>query len=352
MHPLPPQPTGRNRPASVGGIPLTWDANGNLTSKGDRHFEYDFRNRLTRVSDGQGVTVATYLYDAMNRRVDKSLPDGTSLTTVWSGWQSVEDRVNDQPRGIRVYGSGLDELVLSESDLSGDGYRETAYQPLYDAQGNIVTLTGPQGQLVASALYQPFGQDPVWRVDSVAPAVEHLRLEGGSIVLETSEELAKEALGQAETNGGIRVERSEVASGASKVPGSSLSNVSAATTLPVSVSFTQPVELGRNARRRLVLTPETAPSPGDTVTVTVEPSALRDLFLNQASSAYTFTFTWPESSSASLVLEDTTPPEVDFVGIHEGHLLVEMSETQDLLTVASAILVDGGPITWTIDADG
>ena len=70
-------------------------SNGNLTNGGTLIYAYDALNRpiqINRVSDG--LVIAAYLYDAMNRRVRKTIsngglagniPDGTT-DYIWNGW--------------------------------------------------------------------------------------------------------------------------------------------------------------------------------------------------------------------------------------------------------------------------
>ncbi len=101
-------------------MPLSWDANGNLTAKGDLRFHYDWRNRLTRVDLADGTDVATYAYDAFNRLVRRNA-GSTTETTAWSGWQPVETYEAGQLAERRTFGLGLDELVRLEIDLDGDG---------------------------------------------------------------------------------------------------------------------------------------------------------------------------------------------------------------------------------------
>ena len=83
----------RNRPGSVGGVPLSWDPSGNLETKGSYTFHYDYRNRLIKVEHPSKPTVE-YEYDAFNRRVKKTVAGGSTETTVWSGWQEIETYVD------------------------------------------------------------------------------------------------------------------------------------------------------------------------------------------------------------------------------------------------------------------
>ncbi len=75
--------------------------NGNLTNDGTLIYQYDALNRLiavNRVSDG--LAIAAYVYDAMNRRVRKTInnggitgnvPNGTT-DCCWMGWRCMEER--------------------------------------------------------------------------------------------------------------------------------------------------------------------------------------------------------------------------------------------------------------------
>ncbi|MEM7483501.1 MAG: hypothetical protein AAF481_20265, partial [Acidobacteriota bacterium] len=73
----PTDSSGRNRPASVDGEPLAYDANGNLTARGDQRLYYDERNRLTRVTTAGGTEIVRYEYDVFDRRIRKMLPGTT-----------------------------------------------------------------------------------------------------------------------------------------------------------------------------------------------------------------------------------------------------------------------------------
>jgi YD repeat-containing protein len=124
---LPLDGSKRNRPGAVGSEALTWDANGNLLSKGDLRFQYDYRNRLTRVSQANGDEVATYEYDTFNRRLKKTVGTDT-VETAWRGWQPVEEYRNSQLDQRRVYGLGLDEVVQVQTGFNGGSQPGESYQ--------------------------------------------------------------------------------------------------------------------------------------------------------------------------------------------------------------------------------
>ena len=320
---LPLDGSGRNRPASVGSVALAWDANGNLTSKGDLRFEYDYRNRLTRVSRANGDEVATYQYDAFNRRISKTVGSETRETT-WRGWQPVEERRNGDLDQRRVFGLGLDEMVQLQVDLNGDGQADQTYAPLYDSTGNLVVMTGNNGKPVERYEYTPYGERKIF-VDNTPPAVEQVRVKGNTLWVELSEEV----------DGGVLAAHPFT-----------LANLANQQAIAIA-SVTRPVTTGSQARRRLVIT-TTAPVPADTqVRLTIPAAAFQDSFLNQPAADYELTFAWPQSDA---VLQDSKGLQLQSAAVHGGHLEIGLSEEPNLAT-ATAIQIDGAAATWTLSDD-
>ena len=365
---------GRNRPGSVGGIPLEYDANGNLTRKGDLHIEYDYRNRPTCITDDQGVEIASYTYDAFNRRVSKSVSGSTS-ETVWSAWRPIEEYQDGSLVGRRIHGSGLDEIVREQADLDGDGSFETEYTPLYDSTGNLVALTGTDGSVFERCEYTAFGGQ-VTRVDAQVPQIDQVLFREDALRVEFSETMDSEELGKAVLDGRIRLEETSTgtpvesewvpyigpivdpelspASGPSTaelaILGSASTGLratagagSATSQLSTTSSYESPQQI-----RRFLLRPLTPPASGTEVRLVLEASALVDLYGNAAASGVDLTFAWPSSAT---VLSDTAAPEVQAVRLRQGHLEIELTEEPDLGSVQTAVDV-GQPVTWTLLVDG
>ena len=166
---------------------LGYDAAGNLTTKGDLRFHYDYRTRLVRVSKLAIGEIARYEYDTFNRRITKTVED-VETQTVWSGWRPVEDYKDGLIRARRTYGLGLDEIVRMQLDLDGDTALDDTYHPLYDGSGNPVVLTGELGRPIERYEYTPFGPKRI-RVDSVSPQLAQARVEDNRLVLEWNEGL-------------------------------------------------------------------------------------------------------------------------------------------------------------------
>ena len=323
-------PDNRNRPTSVGGQPLTWDANGNLTAKGNQRYEYDYKNRLTRVSDSAGIEIATYAYDAMNRRVEK-LVGGVPTVTTWNGWQEIEQYENGTLRRRRTYGSGLDEVVQIEADL-GTGTLDQTYVPIFDSVGNLTALTGATGQLIERYEYTPFGEREV-HVDSTPPEVTWLKRAGnGQIKLRFSEEVSLEALEAAIATGALRIEKIQ---GGGTVPITS-----------VVADFTEEAQAGRRAYKLFV---SPIPSGSTLVWPVLEPAAVVDLFGNTM--AGTFTLNDPFPWNNTNVRHDSDQPTVERVSLHPCatgiQVRVEFSEIASLSRAAQRITVAGATTSWS-----
>ncbi|NJL29550.1 MAG: RHS repeat protein, partial [Thermoanaerobaculia bacterium] len=221
---FPNDASGRNRPAAIDGISLQWDANGNLISKGDLRLGYDYRNRLTRVTDAAGNEIETHTYDIFNRRV-KSTAAGETRETNWDGLQPVEDYKDGQLESRRVYGLGIDETVRLETDLDGDGTLEPGVIPIFDSTGNLALVANEQGKPIERYRYTAYGEQKIF-VDLTPPQVEQVRIKAGEIWLELSEEVLTSELQKAIDNGKLKL-------------------VETATNDEVELSFEQPVQTGR-----------------------------------------------------------------------------------------------------------
>ena len=323
--PLPLDASGRNRPGATGSEDLDWDPNGNLISKGDLQVAYDYRNRPVRVTRG-GQEVASYRYDAFNRRVSAT-HEGSTTETVWNGWQDLETHENGQLVSRRQFGAGLDEIVRQDVDLDGDGTLEAQQYPLYDSIGNLTTLTDAQGKTVERYEYTPYGEQTI-RVDSAPPKVDSVTIRAGVVEVLFSEAVSEAALRRA-------------------FAGNQASLIQVADSTPVAVEVDQPQVIGRNAGRRVLLRPGTAPATGTELRLRLEPLAVVDTFQKTMDATFEVSFSW----SADQVVVDTTSPRVLEVRAKSGRLEVEFSEEIAAAQAATAIRVDGQPLAWQLSGD-
>ena len=95
----------------IGPIAQSHDAQGNLTTDGNRHYLYDALNRLVRVTTLSGNTLANYNYDAFGRRTHKVAQSQVTLFHYF-GKQVMEERnIQGQVQRQFVYGQGIDEVL-------------------------------------------------------------------------------------------------------------------------------------------------------------------------------------------------------------------------------------------------
>ena len=152
----------------------TWDANGNLTLDGDSdagpfgtkqanlRFVYDYRNRMTEVwNTASNVKIVSYVYDGLNRRVEKKLYSSGSDTRdtwyLWNGWQCLEEcdhLSSDAVVREFVYGvGGLDDHMAM---INPDG---TTYYYLQDRLNHVIALAQAGATSCADRyVYEPYGR--------------------------------------------------------------------------------------------------------------------------------------------------------------------------------------------------
>ena len=123
-------------------IAILSDDNGNETDDGTFTFQWDFKNRLRRVaiSDVGVPLVATYSYDANNRRIRKEVVDGPGTSDYYyDGWRVIEERDGaDILMQQYVYGIYIDEpLVLDQNANGNDSANDAGDSRLFYHQNTL-----------------------------------------------------------------------------------------------------------------------------------------------------------------------------------------------------------------------
>jgi RHS repeat-associated protein len=126
---------------------FTYDAAGNMTHDASHSYTFDAENRITAVDGG---TTATYSYDAMGRRVEKT---AAGVTTDYlynlSGAVTAE-----QAKGL-AWGPGY--VYLNGSLIAQYG-NSTTYFVHHDHLGTTRLMTNVNGSVYDSMDYMPFGE--------------------------------------------------------------------------------------------------------------------------------------------------------------------------------------------------
>jgi YD repeat-containing protein len=354
---LPADGSGRNRPAFASGRALAWDANGNLIAKGPVRYEYDFHNRLVRVTEDGVGELASYEYDALNRRISRAVA-GVEHPTVWSGWQAIEEYGENGLAARRVYGLGLDEIVRAEVDLDDDGTVETTQRPIYDRIGNLVVLADEAGKPVERYSYKPYGPEKT-EADLTPPQLMQIRRsEFGAIEFDSSEGISGEALRRSLEEGtsppgvggtldgqALRITLGDPQPQGLAAPGDGNDDGGASLAAldgepGPHATLTRRDVPGREPGRTWVLTFEEPVPTGASVSLAFHPEGIQDGFANPLAAPVTQTFTWPGSAA---VLLDTAPPEVERIVATFTGVEILFSEPVDSATLPAAVSVDGQP---------
>jgi len=139
-----------NQLTTWNGTSLTYDANGNLTSDGTNSYTWDARNRLTAISGG---TTASFTYDALGRRTNKTV-NGVTTSYLYDGDNVVQELDGGSPSANYLTGLWVDE-VFARTDANG------TLSFLSDALGSTLALADASGTLQTEYTYDPFGATTV-----------------------------------------------------------------------------------------------------------------------------------------------------------------------------------------------
>lgn len=138
-----------NQYTRVGSEPLHYDVNGSLTGRGQAGYRYDYRGRLVEVRSN-GLAVASYSYDALNRRVGKDTAAG-HRAYYYDGEALVDEEVSGSWGQSTLFADTIDTPVVL---LRGG----QVYYYLRDWRANVSAITDAAGRPVEQYLYSLFGQ--------------------------------------------------------------------------------------------------------------------------------------------------------------------------------------------------
>jgi RHS repeat-associated protein len=145
-----------NEMLSHDGSTFTYDLNGNLETKTDTcgatSYTWDGRNRLAGISgfrDDCSQLSASFNYDALNRRVEKTV-DGITTQYVYDGRDIIQESTNGVTTNY-TRNLNIDEpLAFERSDGTVRYFKA-------DALGSVIALTDGNGVVTTSYAYDAFG---------------------------------------------------------------------------------------------------------------------------------------------------------------------------------------------------
>ncbi len=162
----------QNEVTAVGSTSLSFDANGNLTAdQAGQQYVYDAWNRLLKVKNSSGTTIAEYRYDGLGRRVSETRSGTTTDLYYSSDWQVLEERLSGSTTAQYIWSPVyMDALILRDRDTDGNGSLDERLWVQQDADWNVTALVNGSGVVVERYMYDPFGSvtvlDGSWSIRS------------------------------------------------------------------------------------------------------------------------------------------------------------------------------------------
>lgn len=133
-----------NEQTAFAGTTLTYDSNGNLTNDGVNTYHWDARNRLIGISGG---TSATFTYDALDRRIAKTI-NGATSTFQYDGADVVTESGTTNASYLSTL--NIDEPIVRQTSTGNEYYHA-------DDLGSTLALTNDAGTVTTTYTYGPFG---------------------------------------------------------------------------------------------------------------------------------------------------------------------------------------------------
>lgn len=127
---------------------LGYDPNGNLTNDSTNTYVWDARDRLIGISGG---TSATFSYDALNRRIAKTI-NGATSTFLYDGADVVTESGATNASYLSTL--NIDEPLVRQTS-SGNEYYHT------NDLGSTIALSNDVGAVTTHYTYSPFGSTTV-----------------------------------------------------------------------------------------------------------------------------------------------------------------------------------------------
>jgi RHS repeat-associated protein len=139
----------------VGASTYSYNKNGNpvtkTTSSGVWQYEWDYENRLTKVTLPSGTSVS-YKYDALGRRIQRSTSTGNRIDFVYDGEDVILDKAGDGSVVAEyINGPGIDNKIRQKSGA-------TTYYYIQDHLGSTKALTDGSGGVVERISYSAYGE--------------------------------------------------------------------------------------------------------------------------------------------------------------------------------------------------
>lgn len=144
-----------NQLTSFAGVARTYDNNGNMTGDGSLTYTWNARNQLTGLS---GAVTASFSYDAMGRRIGKTV-GATTTGYVYDGMNFVQEK-NGTGGAATVAANLITGLGLDETfeRMTGSNPSAVLSHFLPEANNNTIRLLNGAQAVTDTYTYEPYGK--------------------------------------------------------------------------------------------------------------------------------------------------------------------------------------------------
>jgi RHS repeat-associated protein len=134
---------------NVNGLAFTYDKNGNLTSDGEKNYEYNEENQLIEVKNKTGTSIARYTYDHEGKRTSIITSSGSTYFHYNGDKIVYETNANNAITAEYTWDAQGNPVTMTKSG-------ETYYYHI-NGHGDVTTLTNSSGVVVAEYNYDAWG---------------------------------------------------------------------------------------------------------------------------------------------------------------------------------------------------
>lgn len=167
------------RAASIGGVDSTYDANGNLVSRGGNSYVYSPRDTIRSMTTADGVDI-DYDYDAFEQRVRRT--DSTGMATIYVGGGLYERTLRPDGTVEHRYRVHAWDKPVAEVSRRVDSTNALITETRFlhgDYRGSLVLATDSAGAGIHRTAFDPWGHtvDPGdWVTKTAAGALGGVNL--------------------------------------------------------------------------------------------------------------------------------------------------------------------------------
>jgi RHS repeat-associated protein len=161
------QPNEMNEYGSVDGMAIEHSPRGNRTADASKEIIYDYKNRVVEIRDrATERRIASYTYDALNRRVGKTVFSATMSDTVekhtlysYDRRQVVEEHDGETglPETTYVWGAGHVDRLCQVVRTAAHPLGAATLYTHQNVHFNVVAITDGAGAVVQRRRYDAFG---------------------------------------------------------------------------------------------------------------------------------------------------------------------------------------------------